>query len=126
LFKPGIENGLQKEKPDHWQSYSSPWLIERPTETCSIPLFGRIEHEHDRVGDYNPMWVDWQFLVGVPYDIPIVGYGGHTMNYLRSLLHDEFRSNDKCLPNPCSACCNPCQAPAQRQCGAAAPGGYES
>jgi glycogen phosphorylase len=83
LFKQDIENGFQKEKPDHWQSYSSPWLIERPSESCSIPLFGRIEHGRDREGSYNPMWVDWQLLVGVPYDIPIVGYGGRTTNYLR-------------------------------------------
>jgi starch phosphorylase len=83
LFKQDIENGFQKEKPDHWQSYSSPWLIERPSEICTIPLFGRIEHGHDRAGAYNPMWVDWQVLVGLPYDIPIAGYGGHTVNNLR-------------------------------------------
>jgi starch phosphorylase len=83
LFKQDIENGFQKEKPDHWQSYSSPWLIERPSETCTIPLFGRIEHGYDRAGNYNPMWVDWQVLVGLPYDIPIAGYGGHTVNNLR-------------------------------------------
>jgi glycogen phosphorylase len=83
LFKQDIENGFQKEKPDHWQSYSSPWLIEHPSESCSIPLFGRIEHGRDREGAYNPMWVDWQLLVGVPYDIPIAGFGGDTMNYLR-------------------------------------------
>jgi glycogen phosphorylase len=83
LFKQDIENGFQKEKPDHWQSYSSPWLIERPSEICTIPLFGRIEHGHDRAGAYNPMWVDWQVLVGLPYDIPIAGYGGDTVNNLR-------------------------------------------
>jgi starch phosphorylase len=29
------------------------------------------------------MWLDWQLLVGVPYDMPVVGYGGRTVNYLR-------------------------------------------
>jgi starch phosphorylase len=29
------------------------------------------------------MWMDWKILIGVPYDLPIVGYGGQTVNYLR-------------------------------------------
>src|SRR5207248_3929382 len=32
---------------------------------------------------YNPMWMDWKHLIGVPHDMPIVGYGGRTVNTLR-------------------------------------------
>src|SRR5262249_43569692 len=83
LFKQEIENGYQKEKPDHWRAYGTPWLIERPDEACIIPIGGRIEHTADRQSNYNPMWLDWKVMIGVPYDMPIVGYGGRTVNYLR-------------------------------------------
>ena len=83
LFKQEIENGYQKEKPDFWPSRQDPWEIERADEACLVPLYGRIEHGIDRQGLYNPMWLDWQVIVGVPYDMPIVGYGGATVNYLR-------------------------------------------
>jgi len=83
LFKQEIENGYQKEKPDFWPSRQDPWEIERADEACLVPLYGRIEHGTDRQGLYNPMWLDWQVIVGVPYDMPIVGYGGTTVNYLR-------------------------------------------
>lgn len=83
LFKQQINNGYQKEKPDQWFSEESPWLIHRPEDSCIIPIYGKIEHAKDRNGDYNPMWMDWKLMVGVPYDMPIVGYGGRTVNYLR-------------------------------------------
>jgi starch phosphorylase len=83
LFKQQINNGYQKEKPDQWFSEESPWLIYRPEDSCIIPIYGKIEHAEDRNGYYNPMWMDWKLMVGVPHDMPIVGYGGHTVNYLR-------------------------------------------
>jgi starch phosphorylase len=83
LFKQQIINGHQREKPDYWSGKSSPWLIERPERACLVPLYGRVEHAADKRGRYNPMWLDWQLLVGVPYDMPVVGFGGRTVNYLR-------------------------------------------
>jgi starch phosphorylase len=93
LFKQEIEDGFQKEKADQWLSYNSPWLIERSAETCTIPLYGRIEHGLAKDGTYNPMWVDWQIIIGVPYDLPVVGFGGRTVNYIRlysARASDEF------------------------------------
>lgn len=83
LFKQDIENGYQKEKPDRWISEAGPLTIARPEEQCIIPLYGRIEHGQDLFGNYNPMWLDWKVILGVPHDIPIAGYGGKTVNYLR-------------------------------------------
>jgi glycogen phosphorylase len=93
LFKQDIESGFQKERPDQWLCDNSPWLIERSGEICHIPVYGRIENGQDRAGQYNPMWVDWQVIVGVPHDVPVVGYGGETVNYLRlysARASDEF------------------------------------
>ncbi len=83
LFKQVIHSGYQREKPDNWRAYGTPWEIERADEACLIPVYGRIEHALDRDGQYNPMWMDWKILIGIPHDLPIVGYGGRTVNYLR-------------------------------------------
>src|SRR5438874_3225601 len=83
LFQQEIYDGYQKEKPDNWLVHGTPWEIARPEDACVVPLYGRIEDAVDRDGNYNPMWLDWKVIVGVPYDMPIVGYGGQTVNYLR-------------------------------------------
>jgi len=83
LFRQEIEHGRQKEKPDNWLAFPTPWEIERPEEACLVPVYGRIEHGVDRRGQYNPMWLGWRFLIGVPHDYPVVGYGGRTVNALR-------------------------------------------
>ena len=93
LFKQGINNGYQEEKPDQWLFDTSPWLIERSGKSCMIPLYGRVEGGQDRAGHYNPMWVDWQVIIGVPHDVPVAGFGGKTVNFLRlysARASDEF------------------------------------
>jgi starch phosphorylase len=83
LFRQRIEDGHQQERPDHWTGTTSPWLLERADDVVFLPVYGRLEHSEDASGDYNPLWLDWQVIVGVPYDMPIVGYGGRTVNVLR-------------------------------------------
>jgi len=83
LFKQEIDNGFQREKPDNWLADFNPWEVKRTDEKCIVPIYGRIEHFQDRAGDYNPMWLDWKMIVGIPFDIPVVGYGGKTVNWLR-------------------------------------------
>src|SRR5512140_1700910 len=83
LFRQEIDNGYQEEWPDHWASEQSPWIIERMDEACVIPLYGRATQSQDRFGNYRPKWSDWRVLIGVPHDLPIAGYGGETVNFLR-------------------------------------------
>ncbi|RPJ42703.1 MAG: glycogen phosphorylase, partial [Candidatus Latescibacterota bacterium] len=83
LFRQQIADGHQRERPDHWRSYGTPWLIERPDQTCIVPVYGRMETIPDGAGGRRPIWSDWRILIGVPYDMPIVGYGGRTVNTLR-------------------------------------------
>ncbi|MDB5312511.1 MAG: glgP [Gemmataceae bacterium] len=83
LFRQELADRGQREKPENWLTFGSPWLIQRPSERVHVPVYGHIEHGHDQAGGYNPMWMGWKVLVGVPYDMPIVGYGGQTVNYLR-------------------------------------------
>jgi starch phosphorylase len=83
LFKQEIRQGEQVERPDNWKTYATPWLIERQQDTVFIPAYGHVEHGTDRQGRYNPMWLEWKTIIAVPFDFPIVGYGGQTVNSLR-------------------------------------------
>ncbi|MEO5935636.1 MAG: glycogen/starch/alpha-glucan phosphorylase [Terriglobales bacterium] len=86
LFRQEISNGYQKEKPDRWKSDGAPYYIQRPNEFYVIPLYGRLENNDDvkdETGAASSLWVDWKVVIGVPHDMMIAGYGGHTVNYLR-------------------------------------------
>jgi glycogen phosphorylase len=92
LFRQSFVNGFQHEKPDHWLDGGSPWLIDRPDEAVIVPVYGSIAHKTVS-GVYKPSWVDYKVIIGVPHDMPIVGYGGQTVNVLRLFTaqsSDEF------------------------------------
>jgi glycogen phosphorylase len=80
MFRQSIVNGWQKEDPDNWLRDSDPWEIARPHEkvevrlNCSFQLReGKIQVVADRPST----------LFGIPFDRPVVGYGGKTVNTLR-------------------------------------------
>jgi starch phosphorylase len=83
LFKQEIVGGHQREKPDRWKSEGTPFYIERPQDLCEVPLYGRLEPTRDSEGNRRQSWVDTRIVIGVPNDMPVAGYSGHTVNYLR-------------------------------------------
>ena len=83
LFKQEFRNGYQVELPDDWMKYGTPWEIVRPEGATEIELYGQVENIFDDLGNYVSKWTDTKKLTGVPYDIPIPGYGTNTVNYLR-------------------------------------------
>ena len=83
LFKQDFLNGYQVESPDDWMKYGTPWEIMRPEYRVDVELYGRVENVFDDFGNYKSHWVDTQNLLGLPYDIPVPGYGNKTVNYLR-------------------------------------------
>src|ERR1019366_2284530 len=83
LFRQVIENGWQVEKPDRWLSDSVYWQISRPERIATIRLGGRVVDGHDMHGRYRPQWIETKDIQGVPHDMPVVGYGGQTVNFLR-------------------------------------------
>lgn len=83
LFKQEIVGGYQREKPDLWKAEGTPFYIERPHELCAIPLYGHIEHRRDAEGNRRQRWTGFNIVLGVPNDMPVAGYGGQTVNYLR-------------------------------------------
>lgn len=83
MFKQEISGGHQREKPDLWKSEGTPFYIERKQELCAIPLYGHIEHTRDSQGNRKQLWTDCKIVVGVPNDMPVAGFAGQTVNYLR-------------------------------------------
>ena len=82
LFRQEIRRGYQTEEPDNWLSSGTPWQIERADESVLVPVYGWVESREVN-GEFTPVWLDAKHLIGVPHDMPIVGYGGHTVNFLR-------------------------------------------
>jgi starch phosphorylase len=83
LFRQSFVNGYQQERPDHWMDGGTPWLIERIDEAVEIPVYGSVTTATGPGGAYTPQWIDKKTIFGVPHDMPIVGYGGRTVNVLR-------------------------------------------
>ena len=80
IFKQVIEDGWQKEQPDNWLRRPDPWEVIRPYEQVEINLNCSFElHE----GVLRPLVGRPTTLYGIPFDRPVVGYGGKTINTLR-------------------------------------------
>jgi starch phosphorylase len=83
LFKQEFVNGHQIEHPDSWMIFGTPWEVLRPEYSVTIQIYGQVENVFDDLGNYRPRWVNTKNVMGVPYDIPIAGYGTKTVNLLR-------------------------------------------
>jgi starch phosphorylase len=83
LFKQEIVNGRQIERPDVWREFGNPWEMCRPQFSQEVPAYGHVEKVKDSDGNVKSIWKPASHLVGVPWDIPIVGYQSQTANILR-------------------------------------------
>ena len=81
LFRQVIEGGEQQERPDSWRLLGSPWLIQHAEKPVSVPVYGRAERGPD--GAARGRWVDYGVILGVAHDLPVAGFGGSTVNWLR-------------------------------------------
>lgn len=82
IFRQTIENGYQVEHPDDWLQDGNPWEIQRPELRIPVRFEGRVEQWTEN-GRTRYRWVNAKPVLGMAYDTPIVGYGGHTVNTLR-------------------------------------------
>ena len=80
MFKQSIVDGWQRENPDNWLRRSDPWEVARPNETVEIKLNCSYQL---RNGVLHAVPGRPSTLIGFPFDRPIVGYGGETINTLR-------------------------------------------
>jgi starch phosphorylase len=80
MFKQSIVDGWQKENPDNWLRDNDPWEIARPHEKVEIKLNCSFQL---REGNLHVIPDRPSSLIGIPFDRPVVGYGGKTINTLR-------------------------------------------
>jgi starch phosphorylase len=80
IFKQAIQNGWQREMPDNWLRSPDPWEIARPNEKIEVNLGCSFELSG---GSLRPVPGRPSTLIGIPYDRPVIGYGGSTINTLR-------------------------------------------
>ena len=80
IFKQLIQDGWQEEQPDNWLRQPDPWEVPRPQEKVEIKLNCSFELHG---GTLRAVPGKPSTLYGVPFDRPVVGYGGKTVNTLR-------------------------------------------
>jgi len=80
IFKQAIRDGWQEERPDNWLQREDPWEVPRPEEKVEVQLNCSFEVHGGRLRAVpgRP-----SSLIGIPFDRPVVGYGGKTINTLR-------------------------------------------
>ena len=83
LFKQEFSDGRQIERPDSWREYGNPWEICRPESIQEISVYGYVETTYDLQGKMKKVWHPGRIIKGVPWDIPVVGYQGSSVNVLR-------------------------------------------
>jgi len=90
MFRQSIENGWQRENPDNWLRRPDPWEVARPQDQVEVHLNCSFEV---RGGTLRAVPGRPSTLIGMPFDRPVVGYGGKTINTLRlwaAAAHDYF------------------------------------
>ena len=80
IFKQTIRDGWQQEQPDNWLLHADPWEVARHHEKVEVKLNCAFEV---REGTLRTIVGKPSKLIGIPYDRPVVGYGGKTINTLR-------------------------------------------
>jgi starch phosphorylase len=74
MFAQRIEEGWQREEPEHWLRFGGPWEFPRPDLTYPVRFNGRIE---------DNTWLDTTGVLATAFDVPVPGYKSDTVNTLR-------------------------------------------
>ena len=80
IFKQTVQDGWQHEQPDNWLRRQDPWEVPRPNEMVEVKLNCSFEMVG---GQLRPVPGRPSALIGIPFDRPVIGYGGQTINTLR-------------------------------------------
>jgi len=84
IFEQHIENGYQIEKPDNWLHHGDPWGVRREEYAKEIKFGGRvISIKDEKTGEYRFDLENYQSVMAIPYDYPVVGYDTRMVNTLR-------------------------------------------
>jgi len=83
MFKQKIRDGYQVEASDNWLKDGNPFELRRPEYAKEVRFGGNIRVEYDETGKTHFVQENYESVMAIPYDYPIVGYGNHIVNTLR-------------------------------------------
>lgn len=94
IFDQLIRDGWQVEITDKWLKAGWPWELPQPDEACVVGFGGHTESYTDTKGHYHSRWVPAEHAIGIPHDVPVLGYQVNTCNRLRLWRADATESFD--------------------------------
>jgi starch phosphorylase len=74
LFKQGVADGWQVERPEDWLAFGNPWEFERPEAVYPVRFFGQVRDANDPEGRPVKLWEGGQRVLAVAWDTPVVGW----------------------------------------------------
>ena len=83
IFTQEIVNGYQVERADEWMKFGNPWEVVRPDRIVPVRFYGHVENYVASNARQAARWAGGKTVLGVPWDTPVAGYGGETVNTLR-------------------------------------------
>ena len=82
MFKQKIKDGYQVEVPDNWLKNGYPFELRRPEHSFEVKFGGYVQAEPAENGRTKFIQKNYQSVLAVPYDMPIVGYNNNMVNTL--------------------------------------------
>jgi len=94
IFDQLIRDGWQVEITDKWLKGGWPWELQQPDESCFVGFGGRTESYLDDKGNYRSRWIPAEHAIGIPHDVPVLGYRVNICDRLRLWRADAAESFD--------------------------------
>jgi len=94
IFDQLIRDGWQVEITDKWLKSGWPWELPQPDQACFVGFGGRTEGYRDDHGTYRVRWIPEEHAIGIPHDVPVLGYRVNTCDRLRLWRADATESFD--------------------------------
>jgi len=94
IFDQLIRDGWQVEITDKWLKSGWPWELPHPDQACFVGFGGRTESYRDAHGTYRVRWIPAEHAIGIPHDVPVLGYRVNTCDRLRLWRADATESFD--------------------------------
>lgn len=83
IFEQKIENGYQIEVPDNWLQDGDMWGVKRSEYAVEVKFGGNVKAVKQEDGQYKFVQENYQSVIAIPYDYPVVGFDNNTVNTLR-------------------------------------------
>jgi len=94
IFDQMVRDGWQVEITDKWLKTGWPWELPRPDQACTVGFGGHTETYRDAQNCLRVRWVPAQQAIGIPHDVPVLGYQVNTCDRLRLWKAEASESFD--------------------------------